>query len=160
MATVGTGGNHCKYSSVFINSANRSSGTINNFTINFADGSIKADRGTVIKVNVMDLCLNRSWWSTQQPVTFTIYKNGLIYQYGYVAQGNYDVYTFLAAIQPSLPGWTVTYMPLTNTYQFVTPNDPNNYQIKFDNYWTMWGFPKSQPHPIKYRLDDEYSIHL
>ena len=57
--------NHCKYSSVFINSANGSSGSINDFVINFADGTIKADKNTVIKVNVMDICMNRSWWSTK-----------------------------------------------------------------------------------------------
>ena len=152
MATLSTGGNHCKYSSVFINSAFRSSGTINNFVIFFADGTIKADKGTVIKCNVIDFCLNRSWWSTQNPVTFTIYKNGLAQALGYVAQGNYDVYTFLAAFQPSLPGWTVTYMPLTNTYQFVTPNDPHNYQIQFDNYWTMWGFPTGKTPIMTYGM--------
>ena len=152
MATLSTGGNHCKYSSVFINSAFRSSGTINNFVINFADGTIKADKGTVIKCNVMDLCLNSSWWSTQKPVTFNVYQNGLIYTNGYLPEGNYDVYTFLDAFSLYLPGWTVAYMALTNTYQFVTPNDPNNYQIKFDNYWTMWGFPNGQTPIMTYGM--------
>ena len=152
MATLSTGGNHCKYSSVFINSAYRSSGTINNFVINFADGTIKADKGTVIKVNVMDLCLNRSWWSTQKSVTFTVYQNGVIFTNGYLPEGNYDVYSFLDAFSLYLPGWTVEYMALTNTYQFVTPNDSNNYQIKFDNYWTMWGFPTGKTPIMTYGM--------
>ena len=74
MSTIASAGNHCKYSSFFINSKNRSSGSINNFVIIFADGAIKADKGTIINVNIMDICMNRSWWSTQNSVTFTVIK--------------------------------------------------------------------------------------
>ena len=136
--------NHCKYSSVFINSANRSSGSINDFVINFADGTIKADKNTVIKVNVMDICMNRSWWSTQKPIIFSVYRNGLAYSVGEIPIGNWDINTFLEQIQLNLQGWSISYLAVMNVYQFVTPNDAYSYQIIFTNYANMFGFPSGK----------------
>jgi hypothetical protein len=76
--SVASGGNHCKYSSVFINSKYRASGDMNDFVINFGSDTIRADPNTVIRVDIMEACINRSWWSTQEPVTFKVYHDGLI----------------------------------------------------------------------------------
>jgi hypothetical protein len=49
--------NECKCSTVFINSKNRLSGEMHDFTINFEDNTIVADKDTSIRLNVVGVVM-------------------------------------------------------------------------------------------------------
>ena len=129
--------NECKCSTVFINSKNRLSGEMNDFIINFEDNTIVADKDTSIRVNVVGVVMNRSWYSTEE-FTFTVLSDGNRSKH-LISAGNYDVYSFMGKLQEVLTGWTITYNIQENKYHFIAPTTS---QLIFDEgYEHMVGFP-------------------
>ena len=111
--------NECKCSTVFINSKNRLSGEMHDFTINFEDNTVVADKDTSIRLNVVGVVMNRSWYSTKD-FYFTVLSAGVKNRY-FIPAGNYDVYSFMQQLQLVLPTWTITYNIQENKYHFKTP---------------------------------------
>jgi hypothetical protein len=110
---------------------------MHDFTINFEDNTIVADKDTSIRLNVVGVVMNRSWYSTEN-FYFTVLTNSVRRRY-FIPAGNYDVYSFMEKLQAVLTSWTITYNIQENKYHFTAPESS---QIIFDEgYEHMVGFP-------------------
>ena len=110
---------------VFINSKQRLTGQPFEFTMNFNDGLLKADKGCYMRLTVQEATINRSWYSIQSGTnSFSIVdsNNTIVNVTLPIAYYNaIDVRTELARLLPV--GWSVTYERKTNKFTFTRPND-------------------------------------
>jgi hypothetical protein len=121
---------------VFVNSKQRLTGQPYEFTLNFNDGLLKAEKGCFMRLTVEEATINRSWYSIQEgsnsfdlvdsynnitPIVFPIaYYNAV------------DIRTTLAGLLPA--GWTTTYDRKTNKFTITRGNDSTpSYKFVFTN---------------------------
>ena len=132
--------NTCKCQSVFINSKNRISGSINDFVINLEDEAVCSDKNTSLRLNVVGVTMSRSWYSTKQ-FTFKVVTGSTESIYT-ILEGNYNVYTFLDKLKALLKDWVIIYDQIENKFHF---NSPSPSKFVFDNdYEHMFGFQSKE----------------
>ena len=119
---------------IFINSANRLSGSCYDFLININDGLIKAEENQTINLVVLDVVLNRSWYTVQNSDnTFNIFNGTSTTTYT-IPIGYYSVTTLKSTLSTILPGgWIVSYYSTTNKFILTPPSDSKTYTISFIN---------------------------
>jgi hypothetical protein len=147
--------------SIVVNSQNRQSGTISNCTFEFPISVSAQDRVEKIHAIPTMFVSRRSWPAVDDANnSFRLITNPLLLEddpltlngdlpSGYsaadvvVAPGNYNVRTFLRAIQIALPiDWFVSWDSVNNKYTFVPPNDNTEYGFRFPSYLCFQcGFP-------------------
>jgi hypothetical protein len=141
-----------KYQTIIINSAHRENGTIGNFQINLHDKAIRTeDANTVLKLSVLQLSLNKSWYTVSENTTFLLNNEtqGKSVEYA-IVPGYYSVTTLAAFLikQFSL-GLTeannqfmIVHDPSQNKFSFRAPsNYPDSYSFTFfDNSAHLFGF--------------------
>lgn len=104
---------------IFLNSANRLSGSIHDFIINFNDLLIKAPKNHYIQLNVEQVSINRSWFSIQEGFnTFILTNNLNVNTSIIIPEGYYNAFDVRTVLQSQLPLFTVTYEKLTNKFIF------------------------------------------
>jgi hypothetical protein len=134
-----------------INTANRTFGTIQSASFEFPSSVVAMDnRVETVYIVPTQFVTRRSWPAVDAyNNSFTI--SGVIAATRVaiapssitIPVGNYNVQTFLAAVQVALPtNWVVAWDPVDNTYIFTPPNDGVDYTIIFPNYIALQcGFP-------------------
>ena len=145
---------------VFINSANRISGDINDFMINLPQSYIKADDNTQIRLSVVHMCFNKNYLGfSGGSLVVTMDDNPSLTHFGTSRQftlnippGYYTIYTFqalvvnylnsveISVVPTSTLTWIMNYNPSTNTYTFIPPNDNFKYSFIFNNCENLFGF--------------------
>lgn len=104
---------------IFLNSSNRLTGSIHDFTINFNDLLIKAPKNHYIQMNVEQVSINRSWFTIQNGFnTFTLTNNLNNNTLITITEGYYNALDLRTTLQSQLPQFTVTYEKLTNKFIF------------------------------------------
>lgn len=121
---------------VFINSKQRLTGQPYDFTINFNDGLLKAEKGSFMRLTVQEATINRSWYSIQAGAnSFNIidsFNNTTTITFPVAYYSAIDIRSTLAGLLPS--GWTVTYDRKTNKFTFTRGNDSTpSYRFVFSN---------------------------
>lgn len=117
---------------IFISSQNRSQGTIQSFTVDLIDGLISCPPKCLMKMVVLDVCINKSWYTINSSNNeFYITVNNIETTLITITPGNYNVYSLLQYLQATLTGWTITYSTIKNTYNFIPPN--STYGLLFFN---------------------------
>lgn len=115
---------------VVINSVNRSLGTPSDFTVAFRDGCILAAAGETVGMEVVDACINRSWYTVSSSNnTFSLLLSGVGTTLITIPVGFYDVYSLRSTLQTLLgANWSVTYSAITNCYTY-TYTQSTNYNV-------------------------------
>jgi len=135
-----------KVQTLFINSDNViDEQNINDFYVYLNDSLIKADDdNTDIRVSVIHLCINRSYYTIESNITFILNNvtQNIITNFT-IASGYYTVYTFRLYLLTILVSWIITYNESTNTYTFTPPSDGNTYTFTFINSGNLFGFPNT-----------------
>jgi len=131
---------------LFINSASRINGSIQDFNMFLNDQMIRSDDyDSTIKVSVIHFSCNRSYYTVENNVTFTLNNITLNTSMTYtIPSGYYDVYTFKTYLLTILMGWNITYNKSTNTYTFIPPIDI--WQFIFNNQVIFLDFLKTTLH--------------
>jgi hypothetical protein len=147
---------------IFINSANRVSGDINDFQINLPQSFIRSDDNTQIRLSVVHLSFNKNCLGfSGGSIVVTADDNSNLTVFGTQRQftlsipaGYYTVYTFqslvvtwLNSIETSVAPsstltWIMNYISSTNKYSFTPPNDGFKYSFIFNNCGNLFGFSK------------------
>jgi hypothetical protein len=130
---------------VYINSVNRKSGTASDFVIDIQSSLVRGEPTETLVAEVCSVVLNRSWYTIASPNnTFTISTNGVPSIFTF-PQGYYSVKDVRNALMSGLPGWVVSYVPLTNTFSFRPPSTPSTtYSFSFQNSCcNLCGFTQS-----------------
>ena len=128
---------------LFLNSKNRTKGSINDFYMTLNDGAIRATKDFQIKMSVIDFSINRSYYTVEDNIIFNLNNLTTLETTPFIIEsGYYDVYTFrqylLATI---LIGWKIFYNIGTNTYTMTPPiNDINTYSFTFEDSGHLFGF--------------------
>lgn len=103
----------------YVNSSQRTSGTSNDFTVNFGS-TLRATRGTRTRLALTEAVIRRSWYNIQKDVNDRIIVNEntvLI-----VPEGFYNTIDLRVAIASILPsGWLITYSRIANKYTITSP---------------------------------------
>jgi hypothetical protein len=120
---------------IFINSANRASGSIHDLVIQLPDGLVKEDNKTQIRLSVSHWCLNRSYYTVDEGNIFSINNlNTGASSTITIAQGYYNVETFMTYLKNILgQRWQISWSESTNKYCFMSPNDGCTYSFTFVN---------------------------
>jgi hypothetical protein len=158
---------------IFINSANRLSGDINDFNVHLHDQLVKAvDNKTQIRISVIHLCMNRSYYTVRNNTNFMINNltTGQSTEFG-IRTGYYNVNTFSAYLLTLLINWKIDYDASRNIYTFTPPNDQNTYSFQFFDSGHLFGMdediisdsfsydnPLTSTKPILMNLDNSLYI--
>ena len=122
---------------IYINSANRSFGTIGDFELIFTEGLMQCSHEQSLELTVMDCCINRSWLTVNNANnTYGIRVSGIPASVVYytIPEGYYDCYSFLTLLKQQQPTWTITYNDKNNKYSFSPSiSDVNVYEFVFTN---------------------------
>lgn len=121
---------------VLINSKQRLTGQPYDFTVNFNDGVLKADKGCFMRITVIETTINRSWYSIQNGAnSFNLIDSDnnvtqIVFPIAYY--NAIDIRTTLTGLLPA--GWSVTYNKGTNKYTFTRVSDGKAwYKFVFSN---------------------------
>jgi hypothetical protein len=133
------------YHNIFISSKNRQANeNVYDFVINFQTANISCNENQYMAINVVSFDMMNTMYNVNSNTknnTFklTINSSDTIYTIPY---GNYNVYTFMDAINTLLNGLIkLTYNPAQNSYTFSkTALDANNYYIDPLNAYKFFGF--------------------
>ena len=139
---------------LFINSAQRTSGEINDFNVHLLDQVIKAeDANTQIRVSCIHLSINRSYYTVEGlKLQINNITTGQTRTWP-IANGYYDVNTFIVQVlsllnlDPVDPIyiWRMTWQQSTNTYSIFPPNDNITYSLTFlPNTGHLFGFENGE----------------
>jgi len=166
---------------IFLNSKNRISGTPYDYYINFNNELIKAPKGHYIQFSVVQVSINRSWYSIQEGYnTWKVDIGGGSFFTVTVPVGYYNAFELRAVLQQTLPTWTFTYDKKVNKFTFTAPSDAGSWagiterKFVFDNNsmsdlfgfdeWETPTFTQAQPtvvssKPIKVNEDQSILVH-
>ena len=131
---------------LYISSANRNTGYINDFTISLPVDMLQ-DLGpsNTISVAFVAMSMNRSYYNVSALLgnnTFALDGSQLV-----LPDGFYNVQTFKWELQSLLPaGWSINYHSPQNKYTFIPPSsDGANHTFTFYNSTTanLFGFSKA-----------------
>ena len=128
-----------------INSYYRSSGNINNFTVNLNNLVLKLEEGNngYIKIEPVQVCIPRSYYSVNENNNMFQVDDGTITIDIVFPVGNYNVKTFLSALQTFFPDWLIAWHESLNKYYFKPPNDGKTYTFYFPTFCSeLMGFHK------------------
>ena len=118
---------------IHINSSNRTSGTIHDFTIDLGNRLFALDdaRGR-IRVCPTQLVINRSWYTVADSINdrFDLF-DGTTLTTVVLPSGYYNYKNFMTALQNLLPGWLVEWSILLAKYKVTPPNDTKTYTLYF-----------------------------
>jgi len=110
---------------VFINSKNRTEGTIQDFIVNLPDNTIRSDEGTQLRLTVLHWCLNKSFYNVREGFKFILHQNiSKVSNVYTIRPGIYNVCTFAEYIKSVILGksrWTFDYDATMNKYRIKAP---------------------------------------
>lgn len=115
---------HTKF--IYINSANRNSGTNSEPTIYFPPNLFvnNSNKQKWLRVSLYSATINREWYNIIDGINnFLQYNDGVTTHQITILEGSYSVYEFRDYLNTVLVGTTVTYSSTTNKYTF-TPLNP------------------------------------
>jgi hypothetical protein len=159
---------------LFISSANRTQGSINDFKVNLNNSLVKADDNTEnIRMSVIHLSINRSWYTVRYQINdyFEIWNESLGSKASYnIPEGYYTVYSLLDCLQNMLgPSWSFTYRETDNRYSIIAPQlGLFEYRFNFVNCGHLFGDDNRltdpfnnyiSPKPILMNQDTSILIH-
>ena len=114
---------------VHINSANRVTGTIQDFTVAFAPNLLRADGAGYLVLEPVQAVVNRSWYTVDETnQLFQIFDGDTLTDY-VIPKGFYNLKSFLLAISLLLPDWAIGWDPIVSHYVYTPPDDGKTYKL-------------------------------
>jgi len=118
---------------IHVNSANRTSGSVNDFTVDLGNRFMAVDgvRGR-IRVCPVQVVINRSWYTVAENIndTFNLF-DGTTLTTVVLPPGFYNYKTLQTALKNLLPSFLVEWSLLQNKYKITLPNDGKTYTFYF-----------------------------
>jgi hypothetical protein len=160
-----------------LNSYNRTTGTTQNWTVDFATNLIQSSAGFYdsIKIEPLQCVISRSWYTIDTPDNVFIFTTNSFGSEIIIPPAFFNIQTFIQYLENVLPVMTVTWIQLTNQFVFsvTDPSDTNTYGFDFDTQaCALFGFdlftnnltfdvnnPLTSIHPVKMCLESVLLVH-
>jgi len=105
---------------LFISSKNRVSGTPSSYSVVIPPSLCDSANDETIRITLQDLVLRNNFTAVQPYNCSFVATNGLVTSTVSLPLGSYNVYQLAETLEQLLPGWKVSFDPVTNLYTFDT----------------------------------------
>ena len=131
-----------KVQTIFINTKNRTEGSVEDCIVHLPDNMIRADEAMQLRLTILHWCLNKSFYNVREGFKFILHNATSGTQNNYtIRPGNYDVCSFAKYFKSVILGkdrWTFEYDHPTNKYRIKAPQylyDRDDIGVEEDVYF-------------------------